>query len=101
MKRILMIAVTAAGIAGAMNAQTIRQQQVNQQVRIAQGVRSGSLTRVETAHLQRQEAALHHSIVRDRIDGGGLTLAERARIDARQDHLSNQIARKKHNLRVR
>lgn len=99
MKRILMIALTAAGIAGCMNAESIRGRQANQQARVAQGVRSGSLTPRETAHIERQEAALNRSIRRDRVDGGGLTSAERARINARQNHLSNEIARKKHNGR--
>ena len=101
MKRILMIALAAAGIAGAMNAETIRGRQGNQQARIAQGVRSGSLTPRETAHIERQEAALNRNIRRNRIDGGGLTSTERARIQTRQNHLSNEIARKKHNGRAR
>jgi hypothetical protein len=100
MKRILMIAIAAAGIAGAMNAETIRGRQAHQQARIAKGVRSGSLTPHETAHIERQEAHLNRTIRRDRRDGGGLSAAERAKIDNRQDHLSNEIYRKKHNGRT-
>jgi hypothetical protein len=87
--------------AAAMAAGPIVQRQANQQARIAQGVRSGSLTAGETARLEHREAQLHREIRRDRIDGGGLSAAERAKINRQQNAMSNQIYRMKHNGRVR
>jgi hypothetical protein len=80
---------------------TVRGRQVNQQARIAQGVRSGSLTRGETARIETREARVARSIRRDRIDGGGLSAFERAKIQGQQNALSNQIYDLKHNGRVR
>ena len=80
MKRFLMIVMVTAGVAVATNAAGVRQREVNQQGRIVQGVRSGSLTRGETRRLERQEGALHREIVRDRISGGHLGPMERAHI---------------------
>jgi hypothetical protein len=85
----------------AASAQTIRQRQYNQQSRIVQGVRSGSLTRGETAHIERREAALAREVRRDRIDGGGLSYAERVKINRQQNALSNRIYGLKHNGRTR
>ena len=101
MKRFLTITLVAAGLAAAAHAQTIRQRQHIQQHRIVQGVRSGELTRAEVFRAERSEAALQRRLVRDRIEGGGLTLPERVRIQARQNRLSNQIYRLKHNGRTR
>lgn len=75
--------------------QTIVRRQVNQQSRINQGVRSGTLTAPEAARLQVQQNALGRQVARDRVDGGGLSAAERARIDRRQDQQSRRIARQK------
>lgn len=97
MKTLLILVLVAA----AAPAATIVKRQVNQQSRIGTGVRSGSLTRVETARIQSREAALAREVRRDRIDGGGLSLAERVKIDHKQDALSHDIARLKHNGRVR
>lgn len=98
MKRTLIAVAMMAGMTLAANAQTVYQREHNQQGRIGQGVRSGSLTPHETGHLERQEAGVRHEIARDRFDHGGhLTGGERARINAQQNHLSNEIYRDKHN----
>jgi len=99
MKRFLMIVMVTAGVAVAANAAGVRQREVNQQGRIVQGVRSGSLTRGETRRLERQEGALHREIVRDRISGGHLGPMERAHIQRQENHLSGEIHRLKHNGR--
>jgi hypothetical protein len=75
--------------------------QIRQQERIAQGVASGELTARETIRLERQEARLHRQIRRDRADGGGLSPAERARIEAKQDRLSRRIYVQKHDAQSR
>lgn len=98
MKRTLTLALFTAAIA---LADQPARRQANQQQRINQGVRSGELTRAETARLQKQKANLHRQIVRDRADGAGLTPAERARIDAQQDALSRRIARQKNDRQSR
>jgi hypothetical protein len=87
-------ALTAAG----MNAETINQRRENQQDRIAQGVKSGSLTAGETARLETKEARLNREIRDDREDHNGhLTKAERAQVNRQQNKLSRQIYRAKHN----
>ncbi len=69
-----------------------------QQQRIAQGVRSGSLTAGETARLERGEAGVNHEIRADRAaNGGTLTPQERRQVNRQQNRLSGQIYRDKHN----
>jgi len=69
-----------------------------QQQRIAQGVRSGSLTAGETARLEGKEAAVNHEVRADRAQNGGtLTPHERRQVNGQQNKLSGQIYRDKHN----
>ena len=88
------LAVTMAG--AGLQAQEIRNRQERQQDRIAQGVQSGALTPRETARLEGREANLNRTIRRDRRIGGGLSLQERQKINRRQDRLSRDIYRQKH-----
>jgi hypothetical protein len=79
-------------------AQNINQRKVDQQDRIAQGVRSGQLTPRETAHLERREGSINREEYRmRRADNGHLTRFDRAAINRRQNHLSRAIYRDKHN----
>lgn len=71
-----------------------RQQQ--QQQRIAQGIRSGELTRREAAQLRMQQAQLRKQERFYRTTGGGLSPAERAKLDQRQDRLNKYIYQQKH-----
>ena len=84
----------------AQRAPVIRHRKHVQQHRIAQGVRSGALTRGETARLERRERALNRQQRRMKADGK-LTPRERARLTRQQNHLSRQIYRAKHNDRTR
>jgi hypothetical protein len=93
MTRTIILSAFLLSVAAAQPRPVIRQDA--QQARIAQGARSGSLTQLETLRLGRQSAALQSQIRRDRVDGGGLTLAERARIERRQDGLSRRITAQK------
>ena len=43
-----------------------------------------------------KEAELHRKIKKDRKDGEGLTAKERAKIHQKQNKLSRQIAKQKH-----
>lgn len=94
-------ALTLIIAAAAMAADRPAHRQINQQARIRQGVQSGQLTGPEARSLQIRKNNLHQQIVRDRVDGGGLTLAERARIERQQDALSRSIARQKHDAQHR
>ncbi|MFC5864351.1 hypothetical protein ACFPT7_18745 [Acidicapsa dinghuensis] len=79
---------------------TIRNREVRQQDRIANGVRSGQLTPRETAHLERREARINHQVRVDRRrDGGRLNVAQRRRIHREQNRTSRAIYRDKHNRR--
>ncbi|HTW63208.1 MAG TPA: hypothetical protein VME17_01275 [Bryobacteraceae bacterium] len=83
---------------GALHAQEIQQRKENQQDRIANGVKNGSLTPHETANLERKESALNRETRRDRSrNGGKLTNGEKARINHQQNGLSRNIYRDKHN----
>jgi hypothetical protein len=69
-----------------------------QQQRIAQGVRSGSLTAGETARLERKEAGVNREVRTDRAQNGGtLTPQQRRQVNRQQNRLSGQIYRAKHN----
>ena len=75
----------------------VGQRRENQQDRIAQGIKSGSLTAGQTAKLENKERALNGEIAGDRAaNGGRLTKAERAKINRQQNGLSKQIYKKKH-----
>jgi hypothetical protein len=89
-------------IAMAQSSATIAQRKVNQQDRIAQGIRSGQLTARETAHLETREASINReerNMRRD--DDGHLTRGDRAALTARQNRVSRAIYRDKHNAAVR
>jgi hypothetical protein len=70
----------------------------NQQERIGQGVKSGQLTPRETANLENKERAVNGEVRADKnANGGSLTAAERARVNAQHQNLSKQIYTDKHN----
>jgi len=72
----------------------------NQRQRIAQGVRSGELTRPEARRLVRGEKRLHRN---ERIakSNGVVTPAERARLQAEANRMSGRIYRQKHDPQTR
>jgi broad specificity phosphatase PhoE len=87
--------LTAAGMA---QADDIQQRKENQQQRIGNGVKNGSLTPHETANLERKESALNRETRRDRRqNGGNLTNKEKAQINRQQNRLSKNIYHDKHN----
>jgi exonuclease VII large subunit len=90
-----------AGLLAATPAEAgrIRVRAERQQARIAQGVRSGSLTAREIARIEAREAALARDVRILRRDG--LSPRERARIERRQDRLSRDIYRQKHDRQRR
>jgi hypothetical protein len=94
--------ILALGLAGSAGAATprIHRHQVRQQERIAQGVRSGSLTPRETMRLERGQMRVSRELHRARRDGV-VTPRERARVLREQRVQGRRIWRMKHNQRSR
>jgi hypothetical protein len=87
-------------LAGAGFAQVpeVGQRKENQQDRIANGVKNGSLTPHETQNLEHKEAKINRETRRDRRQNGGpLTPGERAKVNHQQNKVSRDIYRDKHN----
>jgi hypothetical protein len=76
----------------------VGQRRENQQDRIANGIRNGSMTAGETARTENREQGINQQIHADRqANGGRLTGGERAQINREQNGASRQIYRDKHN----
>jgi uncharacterized protein YjbJ (UPF0337 family) len=93
----MMAGVMLAGsLAFAQN--KVNDRKENQQDRIAQGVKSGSLTPKETAHLENKESKINNEVHADRkANGGNLTNNEKKQINGQQNKVSKDIYRDKHN----
>jgi hypothetical protein len=77
---------------------SVNTRRVDQQDRIANGVRSGQLTPGETARIESHQQQINRQISQDRrASGGTLTPAERQNINRQQNTASRQIYREKHN----
>ncbi len=95
-------AVIAASMFGAASAQTTGtevQRNANQQERIEQGLKSGSLSTGEAARLEKGEAKVERLEANANKDGN-LSDAEKARIQKAQNKESRAIARAKSNDRT-
>uniref|UniRef100_B0T1H8 Uncharacterized protein n=1 Tax=Caulobacter sp. (strain K31) TaxID=366602 RepID=B0T1H8_CAUSK len=101
MKRILLTLAALAAVSAAPLAaqaapwQSINQRQANLEQRINQGIRTGQITRPEAARLRgefRSISRLEASYRRSH----GLSMRERADLDARFDRLSRQIRVERH-----
>lgn len=80
----------------------VDQRQVNQQERIGQGIKSGSLTAGEAEHLEKNEARIQQQKKADMAaHGGHLTKQEQRQLNREQNAQSHAIYRDKHNSRVR
>ena len=80
----------------------VGQRRENQQDRIANGIRNGSMTAGEAARTENREQGINEQVHADRqANGGKLTGQERAQINHEQNGASRQIYRQKHNGRVR
>jgi opacity protein-like surface antigen len=101
MKRTLLALAALATVAAAPLAaqaapwQTINQRQANLEHRIDQGVRNGSLTRSEALRLRGEFRSLSRLETNYRRSNG-LSMRERADLDARFDRLSRQIRIERH-----
>lgn len=75
----------------------VGQRRDNQQDRIAQGVRSGSLTAGQTAKLENREQGINQKVAADRqANGGKLTGQQKQQINNAQNKASRKIYRAKH-----
>ncbi len=93
----LLLGTVTASYADEREGRVARRQE-RQQQRIAQGVKSGSLTPKETSHIERQETGLNKEIRTDRKGNGGtLTPQEKKQVNQQQNGLSREIYRDKHN----
>jgi hypothetical protein len=80
----------------------IGQRKVDQQDRIANGVKSGQLTAGQTGRLEHQEAGINREERGMRAqDNGHLTGQDRQTLHAQQNQESRRIYRDKHNANVR
>ncbi|HEV3205884.1 MAG TPA: hypothetical protein VGZ28_02940 [Terriglobales bacterium] len=76
----------------------VNSREENQQKRIANGIKNGSLSPKETANLERREASVQKQEQADMAKHNGhLTKAEQRRLNQRQNHISRSIYKDKHN----
>ena len=76
----------------------VGQRRENQQDRIANGIKSGSMTAGEAARAENREQGINKQIAADRAaNGGKLTAQEKRQINREQNGASRQIYREKHN----
>ena len=99
MNRTLLAAALSLACAGAFaqtTAASTTQRDVNQQTRIENGLKDGSLSTKEAAKLEKEESRVDRLQAKDLKDGK-LTNVERAQLNAAQNKVSGDIAADKHN----
>ena len=97
---VLAVVVLASLASGVASADRIDRREVRQHLRIADGVRSGELTRREAVRLRVGQRHIHR--VERRVERDGVvTRREEHRLGRMQNHQSRVIYRLKHNGRVR
>lgn len=95
----LLIAMMSVQIASARTPY-INKRQCAQHHRIQQGVRNGSLTHREAAHLKMQQAHIRHDKMLAMADGH-VSPRERAIINREQNKADRNIYRQKHDVQYR
>jgi len=102
MKKILMLITLMLFVAyyGAMAQQKTQVRQGVQQARIAQGVRTGELTRMERRALKREQRHIRRTKRRAAADGV-VTPREKKRIDRKQRRANRHIRRQKNDADTR
>jgi len=96
----VLLFVTSGLFAQSTKTPGIKHKQVNQSKKILQGVKSGSLTKKETANLINQEVKLQKHKKRAKADGM-VTPRERYKLNKDANSLNRKIYIKKHNKRKR
>jgi len=97
---VIMAALAAISVPALAGTPRLNAREHNQRDRIAQGVRSGELTRPETRRLITGERRLHRHERYARSDGI-VTAGERARLERNADRMSARIYRQKHDPQSR
>jgi hypothetical protein len=90
----------SAGMAMAQ-APAAKDRQIEQQERIADGVKSGELTKPEARALERNARRIHRSTAKDRRDQGIFTKRERVEAQRKLNRQSRAIAKQKHDRQDR
>ena len=99
-KIVAAVALAAISIPALAGTPRLDAREHNQRQRIAQGVRSGELTRPETRRLIAGEHRLHRNERCAKSDGV-VTAAERARLERNADRMSARTYRQKHDPQSR
>jgi len=92
---IVLLTVAVANV----NGQTIRHKSRNEKARIAQGRKSGELTKFETRRLAKEQRNIRKDVRIARKDDGKIDRQERKEIRKDQRRASRHIYRAKHNRR--
>lgn len=95
-----LLGVLAVG-ANAQSHRSIGSRLNEQEARIEQGLRSGQLTPAEAQRLRARDIRIWMEAGKARITGGRMTAAERARLEAKLNHVSGDIYREKHDRQHR
>jgi hypothetical protein len=78
--------------------QEVRNREANQQDRIGQGLQSGQITAHGASNLEKREASINQARRTDlAANGGHLTPGEQHHLNQRENNVSKQIYRDKHN----
>lgn len=81
------------------NVQNDTQRDVNQQQRIENGLQSGQLNTREAGKLEKQEQHIDKMEAHD-MKNGSISPAEQAKLNAAQNHVSQDIYKQKHDAQV-
>lgn len=105
MKRLLVTAALVAAVPGLAQAygtstREVDKRQQNQEIRIQQGLRDGSLTRSEAARLKAEQERIQRLESEAKRDGY-VSAAERDRLRAAQNAASRSIAQERHDYESR
>lgn len=77
--------------------QNVQHRYQAEQTRIADGIKNGDLTEAEAKTLEKKQADLNREAVEmKKANGGKLSAADRAKLEAQQNQLSKQIYQQKH-----
>ncbi len=77
---------------------SVNSRALNQQNRVANGLRSGQMTAGETRNIENRNASIHRQTANDRAaNNGRLTRQQHQQINQRQNNVSRSINQDKHN----
>jgi hypothetical protein len=103
MRKIVSLFIAAVFVLGVSSVSMagINRREYREQQRINQGIRSGELTRREADRLEAGMARIRTDERFARMSGGGISPAERARLDRELNRESRAIYRQKHDGQYR